>query len=136
MSKTTGASAPTQLSKLTDLDLEREFVRVLKKLNGEQLWEAYKTLNDLCGDVSELPFHPDDTEDDDLAWADEKNPFLGSFPAETMSNCAQVLSIVDLATESQEMGTSDDEVMGYHLILLAVRKALWYHSTTKPEVDS
>ena len=65
MSDTTGAPAPTQLSKLTDLDLEREFVLVLKKLNGEQLWEAYKTVNDLCGDVSELPVHPDDTEDDD-----------------------------------------------------------------------
>ena len=23
------------------------------------------------------PFHPDDTEDDDLAWVNEKNPFLG-----------------------------------------------------------
>ena len=82
-----------------------------------------------------LPFHPDDTKDDDLAWVDEQNPFIGHFPGQTMINCAQVLSIVDLATQQQE-GHSDDWVMGYYLILLAVRKALWYHSTTKAEVAS
>ena len=128
MAKTnsTDASAP-DLSKLTELDLEREFLRVLKKLNGEQLWEAYKTINDL---VSELPFHPDDTEDDDLPWVDDKNPFISSLPAETMSNCAQVLSIVELATGQQD-AHCDDYVMGYYLILQAVRKALWYHSKVK-----
>ena len=129
MAKDDSSATAQDLSKLTDLELEREFLRVLKKLNGEQLWEAYKTVNDLCGDVSELPFHPDDT-DDDLPWVDEKNPFIGSLPAETMSNCAQVLSIVDLATGQQD-AHSDDYVMGYYLILMAVRKALWYHSKVK-----
>ena len=58
--------------------------------------------------------------------SDPKNPLIGNIPADTMSHCQQVLSIIQLATESQEAGTSDDEVMGYHLILNCVRTALEY----------
>ncbi len=36
MSEPTGAPAPTQLSKLTDAELELEFVQLLGQLNGEQ----------------------------------------------------------------------------------------------------
>ena len=36
MSEPTGAPAPTQLSKLTDSELEQEFVHLLEQLNGEQ----------------------------------------------------------------------------------------------------
>ena len=58
--------------------------------------------------------------------SNRNNPLIGNIPADTMSHCQQVLSIIQLATESQEMGTSDDEVMGYHLILNCVRNALEY----------
>ena len=44
----------------------------------------------------------------------------------TMSHCQQALSIVQLATESQEACTETDEVMGYYLILKCVRQALMY----------
>ena len=56
----------------------------------------------------------------------KKNPLIGNLPADTMSNCAQVLSIVQLATESQKMCTSTDEVMGYYLIMKCVQQALMY----------
>ena len=58
--------------------------------------------------------------------SDRYNPLIGNIPADTMSHCQQVLSVVQLATESQDACTSDTEVMGYHLILLTVRKALQY----------
>ena len=54
------------------------------------------------------------------------NPLIGNIPADTCSHCQQVLSVVQLATESQEGCSSDDEVMGYHLILMCVRQALEY----------
>ena len=55
---------------------------------------------------------------------DTQNPLIGNIPDDTMSHCQQVLSIIQRATESQETGTSDDEVMGYHLVLNCVRNAL------------
>ncbi len=63
-----------------------------------------------------------------------RNPLVGRIPADTMNNCQQVLSVVQLATESQESG--DDATMGYYLILRSVRQALVYehdHHTERRE---
>ena len=43
----TGAPAPTQPSKLTDSELEQEFVQDLKKLSREQRSEIYQLIREL-----------------------------------------------------------------------------------------
>ena len=42
-----GAPAPTQLSKLTDSELEQEFVQDLKKLSRDQRFEIYQLIREL-----------------------------------------------------------------------------------------
>ena len=54
------------------------------------------------------------------------NPLIGQLTADTMSNCQQVLSIIQLATESTDLPNGPNEVMGYHLILNCLRHALRY----------
>lgn len=55
----------------------------------------------------------------------DKNPLIGIVgPADTMTACAQVLAVVDLATGADEDDDRDDLAMGYHLVLTTVRNAL------------
>ena len=61
------------------------------------------------------------------------NPLIGRIPGDTMNNCQQVLAIADLAMWDQSCETSDDELMGFHLLFGCIRNALSYeveHSGT------
>ncbi|MCZ6657932.1 MAG: hypothetical protein O7C67_11600 [Gammaproteobacteria bacterium] len=65
-----------------------------------------------------------------------RNLLIGDNPAETMSNCQQVLSIVELATGDRENATNSDDRMGYYLILNWVRDALKYEVEHSEERQS
>ena len=55
-----------------------------------------------------------------------RNPLIGLIPADTMNNCAQVLEIIQLATESADPG--DDSDMGFYLVIKCVKHALYFES--------
>ena len=58
--------------------------------------------------------------------SDTRNPLIGETPADTVSHCQQVLSIVQRANDYIDMYPDEDDVMGYHLIHQTVRQALKY----------
>ena len=58
--------------------------------------------------------------------SDTDNHLVGRIPGDTMNNCQQVLAIADLAMWDQSSETTDDEVMGFHLLFGCIRNALRY----------